>query len=279
MNSLVQTVRVFSEDIGMGFGIETCAMLVMEKGKIVKSVGTELPGGKVTKSLQEGESYKYLGILEADKFLEEKIKLIVSKEYIRRLRKVLKSRLNGGNLFRGVNTWAVSLFRYSAAFVSWRKSELQATDRKARRLFTIYGALHPKSDGNRLYIPRKEGGRGLISIEDCVELAIRGLEVYVHGSEERLIQAARGDKIDGLEAASVLKRSKKEKRLEDWEKKVLHGQYLRQTKEVRSDQCWAWLQHGNLKRETESLIVAAQNQSIRTNLVKARFDKSQGGSL
>ena len=110
-------------------------------------------------------------------------------------------------------------------------------------MFTIYGALHPKSDADRLYIPRKEGGRGLISIEDCVELAIRGLEVYVHGSEERLIQAARGDKIDGLEAASVLKRSKIEKRLKDWEEKVLHGQYFRQTKEVRSDQCWARLQN------------------------------------
>ena len=57
----------------------------------------------------------------------------------------------------------------------------------------------------------------MISIEDCVELAKRDLEVYVYGSEERLIQAARGDKIDGLEAASVLKRSKKGKRLEDWE--------------------------------------------------------------
>ena len=34
-------------------------------------------------------------------------------------------------------------------------------------------------------------------------------------------------------------RSKKEKRLEDCEEKVLHGQYLSQTKEVRSDQCWA----------------------------------------
>ena len=66
-------------------------MLVMEKGKIVKSVGIELPDGKVIKSLQEGESYKYLGILEADKFLEEKMKLNVLKEYIRRLRKVLKS--------------------------------------------------------------------------------------------------------------------------------------------------------------------------------------------
>ena len=97
----------------------------------------------------------------------------------------------------------------------------------------------------------------MISIEDCAELAIRGLEVYVHESEERLIQAARGDKIDGLEAASVSKRSKKEKRLEDSEEKVLHGQYLRQTKEIGSNQCWTWLHNGDLKRETESLIVAA----------------------
>ena len=49
LDSLVQTVRVFSEDIGMEFGIEKCAMLVMEKGKIVKSVDTELPDGKVIK--------------------------------------------------------------------------------------------------------------------------------------------------------------------------------------------------------------------------------------
>ena len=76
-----------------------------------------------------------------------------------------------------------------------------------------------------------------------------------------------------------MKRSKKEKRLENWEEKVLHGQYLRQTKEVRSDQCWPWLQNGDLKRETESLIVASQNQSIITNLVKAKIDKSQGDSL
>ena len=49
-----------------------------------------MPDGIVIKSLQEGEGYKYLGILEADKFLEEKTKLNVLKEYIRRLRKVFK---------------------------------------------------------------------------------------------------------------------------------------------------------------------------------------------
>ena len=62
-----------------------------------------MPDGKVIKSLQEGESYKYLGILDADKFLEEKMKLNVSKECIRRLRKVLKSKLNGGNFIGGIN--------------------------------------------------------------------------------------------------------------------------------------------------------------------------------
>ena len=94
-----------------------------------------------------------------------------------------------------------------------------------------------------------------------------------------MIQTARGDKIDGLDDVSVLKRSKQEKSLEDWEEKVLHGKYLRQTKEVRSGQCWPWLQNGDLKRETESLVVAAQYQSIGTNLVKAEIDKRQGDSL
>ena len=37
-------------------------------------------------------------------------------------------------------------------------------------------------------------GEGLVAIEDCVEMAVRGLEVYVHVSEERLIQAARGER-------------------------------------------------------------------------------------
>ena len=51
-DSLVQTVCVFSEDIGREFGIEKCIMLVMEKGKIVKSVFTELQDGKVIRLIQ-----------------------------------------------------------------------------------------------------------------------------------------------------------------------------------------------------------------------------------
>ena len=101
---------------------------------------------------------------------------------------------------------------------------MQANDRKNRKLFTIYGGL---SDVDRFYIPRKDGGRGLIAFKDCVEFAVRGLEVYVHGNEERLLQGTRGNREDGLKAASIFKKVKKEKRLQDWEEKALHSQYLR----------------------------------------------------
>ena len=73
--------------------------------------------------------------------------------------------------------------------------------------------MHPRCHVDRLDIPRKDGGTGLIAIEDCVELAVRGLEVYVYGNKGKLLQAARGDRGDGLEAASVLKKVKKKKRL------------------------------------------------------------------
>ena len=59
------------------------------------------------------------------------------------------------------------------------------------------------------------------------------------------------------------------------EKKTLHGQFLRQTEDLADKVKWAWLTDGTLKRETESLIMAAQEQALRTNLVKAKIDQSQ----
>ena len=118
LDSLIQTILISGENKGMGFGIEKCTMIVIQEGKIMKSIEMELPDGKVIKSLQEGESYKYLGTLAADRVLGEEMKSKVSKEYFRRLRKVLKSKMNGGISVQGVNTWVVSLLRYLAAFIS-----------------------------------------------------------------------------------------------------------------------------------------------------------------
>ena len=62
INSLVHTVRMFSSDIGMDFGIEKCAMMVMKRGKLDKSEGIRLPDGRIIRSIgNDVEGYKYLG--------------------------------------------------------------------------------------------------------------------------------------------------------------------------------------------------------------------------
>ena len=58
------------------------------------------------------------------------MKTNIGKEYFRRVRKVTQSKLNGGNLIRAINTWAVSLVRYSGGIVDWKKQELQDLDRR-----------------------------------------------------------------------------------------------------------------------------------------------------
>ena len=56
LDSLLQTVRIFSKDIGMEFGIDKCAMLSLKRGNIVASDGIKLPDKSLIKSMKEGES-------------------------------------------------------------------------------------------------------------------------------------------------------------------------------------------------------------------------------
>ena len=64
---------------------------------------------------------------------------------------MLKSKFNGGNIIQAINARAVSIIRYGAGIINWRVDELKAVDRKTRKLLTIYRALHPQADVDRLY--------------------------------------------------------------------------------------------------------------------------------
>ena len=59
-------------------------------------------------------------------------------------------------------------------------------DRKSRKTMAMYGVLHPKSDVDRLYVKRKEGGRGLISVEQCIREEENTVGFYVTNSEKNL---------------------------------------------------------------------------------------------
>ena len=84
---LIQTVWIYSQEIGMEFGIEKCAMLVMKSGKWHMTDGMELPNQDKIRTLSENENYKYLGILETDTIKQGQMKDEIKKEYLRRAKK------------------------------------------------------------------------------------------------------------------------------------------------------------------------------------------------
>ena len=58
---------------------------------------------------------------------------------------------------------------------------------------TMHKALHPRDDVDRLYVPRKEGGRGLASIENSIDTSIQQLEDYIEKHERGLITTIRNN--------------------------------------------------------------------------------------
>ena len=132
IKTLTTTVSEFSRDIGMEFGLSKCAAMVMELGKMKDCTGLDLPDGQKIQGLTTDEDYKYLGMLEADSIKQNTMKAKVKGEYFRRLKKILKSDLNAGNVVTAINVWAVSAFRYSSGILDWTKVELQSMDTKLR---------------------------------------------------------------------------------------------------------------------------------------------------
>ena len=229
------------------------------------------------------EGYTYLGIIELDKIKETEMKEKITKEYKRRQRLILKSKLNGRNKVTAINTWAVAIFRYGAGIIQWKASELKDLDRKSRKTMTMYGGLHPKSDVDRLYVKRKEGGRGLISVERCIREEENSLGFYVTNSEENLMRGVlTAETINTRETiTSVEFKKQREKELkEKWSEKRMHGQFIRETTEkVDKEKSWQWLSRGDLKVGTEALLCAAQEQVIKTNYIMYHIDKTSDSPM
>ena len=83
----------------------------MKSGKQHMNDGIERPYQDKIRTLAENKTYKYMGILEADTIKQVEMKEKNLKEYLRRTRKLLETKLSSKNLIKGINTWAISLVR------------------------------------------------------------------------------------------------------------------------------------------------------------------------
>ena len=100
LESLIYAVRIYSHDIKMEFGIEKFATLVMKIGQRHMTDGMELPNQDKIRTLGKKETFQYLGILDADSIKQAEMKDKIQKEYLRRTRKLLETKLTRRNLIK-----------------------------------------------------------------------------------------------------------------------------------------------------------------------------------
>jgi hypothetical protein len=103
----------------------------------------------------------------------------------------LGTELSAKNKIQATASLAVPVLRYSFGIIKWRQKELQKLDRKTKKLLNIHGQHHQKADKDRLYVPRKQGGRGLMQLKEAYAAEITKLVEYVHSTEDPLIQIVR----------------------------------------------------------------------------------------
>ena len=112
----------------------------------------------------------------------------------------------------------------------------------------------------------------------CVETGENNLAYYVSQTLEPVLQEVGRKKIVNVVQCvepSDYKESEKPRGMQNWRNKNMQGQFVRDTEPVSDkEKSWGWLRNGDLKKETECMILAAQGQALRTNYVKFRIDHS-----
>ena len=86
--------------------------------------------------------------------------------------------------------------------------ELRELDQMTRKQMNIYKSLHPRSDIDRLYVPRKKGGRGLQSLEDLVMIEETSLAEYVNNIQEPTLQKLESERLVKDSVSTKIRRRK-----------------------------------------------------------------------
>ena len=186
------------------------------------------------------------------KQLEIKEKFL-KKDYLRQTRKLLKTKFGGRNIARRTNNSSISLVRYRGNFLECTKEELQQMDQRTRELITTRESLYQRDDIDKLYVSRKERGRGLACLEDSLDSSIRRLVDYIKKSKRRIIT----------------QKKHKDQKKKNWEKEIVRKTNVStfQTDEI-----------SHQKRETEPFLIAIQDNVIVISYVKTKLDKTQQNS-
>ena len=113
----------------MEFGLEKYAKIMLKRGKLTHLQNLVIDTNRDIQDLEQGKTYKYLGIKETEGIHHQQMKERLKQEYSRRLRMILKSDLNARNKIAAIGALAVPVLRYSFGINNYRIEEIKKKNR------------------------------------------------------------------------------------------------------------------------------------------------------
>ena len=167
LSSVMNSVRAAMADVGLIWNPKKCAVAHFKRGvRVAESTGLLMSDGNVKiLTLEDGQQYKFLGVLESLRQEERIVLRCAAREYLRRLSVIWSSPLSDYHRVIASNQFALPPMSYFMWTQHWPITELRQVDRDARKIVTEGGGKHPCGTTSLLYLPRDKGGRGLRSVE------------------------------------------------------------------------------------------------------------------
>ena len=143
---------------------------------------------------------------------------------------------------------------------------------KTRNIMTSKRSLHPRSSVEKLYMKRKEGGRGLISVEDYITSESTGLYDYMKESKEDMLSGALVENV--IEEGDTKEEFTKRKR--DGRKKTLHegklqGQFVEKTSNIAHMFSGKWIRNGFLKKEDRGHVIYSSGAGTKNQFIQSKY--------
>ena len=168
------------------------------------------------RTLAENETYKYVGILQADTIKQVEMNEKIQKEYCRRTRKLLETKLSSRNLIKGIYTWTVPLVRHSGPFLKWTRDERKQMDQIIRKLMTMHKAETTLTD---YVFQEKREEDDLQHWRQRWRIDTTTRRLYTKKHDGGLITAIRNDNDNTMDNRMTITRKEK------WEGKQLYGRF------------------------------------------------------
>ena len=153
-------------DTGACCGVSKCAEIIFKNGKMARGGLQVLEERMKTMDPDENETYKFLGIEQADGIRTKTVFKRVKEEVLKRMKIIINTELNDANLIKAITMKVIPVAAYVMNICKFSVAELKEHDQIIKKQLRGKNMLRRQASDQRLYLKREKRGRGLKSLRN-----------------------------------------------------------------------------------------------------------------